>query len=37
VTTSPNIAQVSTLGFQLPAELSRWADAHRGRADVAAL
>jgi glutathione S-transferase len=37
VTTSPNIAQVSTLGFQLPAGLSRWADAHRGRADVAAL
>jgi glutathione S-transferase len=37
VTTSPNIAQVSSLGFQLPAGLSRWADAHRGRADVAAL
>jgi glutathione S-transferase len=37
VTTSPNIAQVSTLGFQLPSGLSRWADAHRGRADVAAL
>lgn len=32
-----NIAQVQSLGFELPAALSRWADAHRGRADVAAL
>jgi glutathione S-transferase len=37
VTSSPNIAQLSTLGFQLPAALSRWADAHRERPDVKAL
>lgn len=37
VSSSPNIAQLVTLGFRLPAELSRWADAHRKRADVAAL
>lgn len=35
--TTPNIAQLVTLGFRLPAELSRWADAHRDRADVKAL
>jgi len=35
--TSPNIAQVTSLGFELPGALARWADAHRGRADVAAL
>jgi len=34
---SPNIAQLMTLGFRLPPELSRWADAHRGRPDVIAL
>jgi glutathione S-transferase len=34
---NPNIAQVQSLGFRLPPELSRWADAHRGRADVTAL
>jgi glutathione S-transferase len=35
--TSKNIEQILTLGFQLPAGLSRWADAHRGRSDVGAL
>jgi glutathione S-transferase len=35
--TSKNIEQILTLGFQLPAGLSRWADAHRGREDVRAL
>jgi glutathione S-transferase len=34
---SPNIAQLMTLGFTLPSELSRWADHHRKRSDVAAL
>lgn len=34
---SANIAQLMTLGFRLPAGLSRWADAHRARADVVAL
>jgi glutathione S-transferase len=34
---SANIAQLMTLGFRLPSELSRWADAHRARADVVAL
>jgi glutathione S-transferase len=35
--TSTNIAQILTLGWMLPAALSRWADAHRERADVKAL
>jgi glutathione S-transferase len=35
--TSKNIEQILTLGFELPAGLSRWADAHRGRDDVRAL
>lgn len=35
--TSPNIAQILTLGFSLPPRLSRWADAHRKRADVLSL
>jgi glutathione S-transferase len=34
---SANIAQLMTLGFRLPAGLSRWADAHRARPDVVAL
>jgi glutathione S-transferase len=34
---SPNIAQLMTLGFRLPDALSRWADAHRSRPDVVAL
>jgi glutathione S-transferase len=34
---SPNIAQLMTLGFTLPSELSRWADHHRKRPDVLAL
>jgi glutathione S-transferase len=34
---SQNIAQVITLGFRLPAALSRWADAHRDRPDVKSL
>jgi glutathione S-transferase len=34
---SPQIAQVITLGFELPPALSRWADAHRNRPDVLAL
>jgi glutathione S-transferase len=37
VASSPNIAQVSTLGFRLPEGLSRWTDAHRDRPDVKAL
>ncbi len=37
VSSSPNIAQLVTLGFKLPAELSRWADHHRNRPDVLAL
>jgi glutathione S-transferase len=32
-----NIAQIMTLGWKLPHQLPRWADAHRGRADVLAL
>lgn len=32
-----NIAQVLSLGWSLPAALSRWADPHRARADVTAL
>lgn len=35
--TAPNIAQILTLGFRLPPELSRWADAHRERSDVRSL
>lgn len=35
--TTPNIAQVLSLGLTLPATLSRWADAHRDRSDVRAL
>lgn len=35
--TAQNIAQVLSLGWTLPASLSRWADAHRARADVKAL
>jgi glutathione S-transferase len=34
---SPNIAQLMTLGFRFPAALSRWADAHRSRPDVVGL
>lgn len=33
----PIAAQIVSLGWRLPPELSRWADLHRGRADVAAL
>ncbi len=33
---SKNIEQILTLGFTLPPALLRWADAHRGRADVLA-
>lgn len=36
-TTSPNIAQILSLGFSLPPALSHWADAHRKRPDVLAL
>lgn len=32
-----NIAQLVSLGVKLPAELSRWTDAHRANADLAAL
>ena len=32
-----NIVQIMSLGWTLPASLSKWADAHRTRADVAAL
>ena len=35
--TTPNVAQLVSLGFTLPADLSRWTDAHRARADIAAL
>ncbi len=35
--TSPNVAQLVTLGFELPAALPRWADAHRQRPDVLAV
>jgi|HubBroStandDraft_2_1064218.scaffolds.fasta_scaffold269224_2 glutathione S-transferase len=34
---APNIAQILTLGFALPPELPRWANAHRDRSDVRAL
>lgn len=34
---SPNIAQILTLGLTLPGALSKWADAHRDRADVKTL
>lgn len=35
---SPNIAQILTVGgWTLPEALGRWADGHRGRADVRAL
>jgi glutathione S-transferase len=33
----PLVAQIVSLGWTLPAPLSRWADAHRDRADVKAL
>ena len=36
-TSSPNIAQILTLGLSIPAPLSKWADAHRDRSDVRAL
>jgi glutathione S-transferase len=36
-TSSPNIAQILTLGFSLPPALSHWADAHRKRPDVLSL
>jgi hypothetical protein len=36
-TASANIAQILTLGFSLPAALSRWADTHRKRPDVLSL
>jgi glutathione S-transferase len=32
--TNPNIAQILTLGLTLPSALSKWADAHRDRADI---
>jgi glutathione S-transferase len=35
--TAPFPAQIVSLGWRLPEALSRWADAHRGRADVRAL
>jgi glutathione S-transferase len=35
--TNQLVAQVLGLGFELPAALSRWADAHRDRGDVRAL
>jgi glutathione S-transferase len=35
--TAPNLAQILSLGFHLPPELPRWADAHRDRSDVRAL
>jgi glutathione S-transferase len=35
--THANSAQILTLGFHLPPELPRWADAHRERSDVRAL
>jgi glutathione S-transferase len=35
--TFANAAQVMSLGFTLPEALSRWADAHRNRADVQSL
>jgi glutathione S-transferase len=35
--TNQNVGQVVSLGFELPSALSRWADAHRARADVQAL
>ncbi len=35
--TNKNVAQIMTLGWQLPEALSRWADAHRERADVITL
>ncbi len=35
--THKNIDQILTLGWRLPEALSRWADAHRERADVRAL
>jgi glutathione S-transferase len=35
--TAQNVARIVSLGWNVPASLSRWADAHRGRADVAAL
>jgi hypothetical protein len=35
--TSPNIAQIMTLGFALPPALAAWADAHRNRDDVRGL
>jgi glutathione S-transferase len=35
--THANSAQILTLGWSLPPELSRWADAHRDRSDVRAL
>jgi glutathione S-transferase len=35
--TNQNVAQVLSLGWSLPAPLSRWADSHRRRPDVTAL
>jgi glutathione S-transferase len=35
--TTPNAAQILTLGLTLPDALSKWADAHRARPDVQAL
>ncbi len=35
--TSPNVAQIVSLTWSLPASLGRWADAHRARSDVRAL
>jgi glutathione S-transferase len=37
VTTSPNAAQIVTLGMRIPSALSTWAEAHRDRQDVRAL
>jgi glutathione S-transferase len=37
VATNQNVAQVVSLGFEVPPALTRWADAHRAREDVRAL
>ncbi len=35
--TNPMIGQLTGLGVRLPAEMARWSDTHRARADVVAL
>jgi glutathione S-transferase len=37
VAASQNVAQIVTLGFELPPALARWVDAHRSRDDLRAL